>query len=113
LHPHVRQIVSQRLAAQTNETRQSLGAFLDAFDSAEMRNLVTEAVAEERKIPNPETQLVDVTLKLRSQFLDRQITVLTQKVSQPEISESDKIELLHEQQKLREQKRAPLSPLPN
>jgi hypothetical protein len=52
-------------------------------------------------------------LKLRSQFLDRQITVLTQKVSQPEISESDKIELLHEQQKLREQKRAPLSPLPN
>jgi DNA primase len=113
LHPHVRQIVSQRLAAQTNETWQSLGAFLDALDSAEMRNLVTEAVAEERKIPNPETQLADVTLKLRSQFLDRHITALTQRVSQPEISESDKIELLHEQQKLRDQKRAPLSPLPN
>ena len=113
LHPQVRQIVSQRFAAQSNETWQSLGAFLDAFDSSEMRNLVTEAVAEERMIPNPETQLADVTLKLRSQFLDRQITVLTQKVSQPEISESDKIELLHEQQKLREQKRAPLSPLPN
>ena len=49
-----------------------------------MRSLVTEAVAEDRKIPNPETQLADVALKLRNQFLDRQIAALTQKISQPE-----------------------------
>ena len=60
-----------------------------------------------------EQQLADVTLKLRNQFLDRQIAALTQKASQPEISDAEKIELLHEQQKLREQKRAPLSPLQN
>jgi DNA primase len=113
LHPHVRQAVAQRLAAQSDETWQSLGAFLDACDSAEMRNLITGAVAEDRKIPNPETQLADVTLKFRNQFLDRQITGLTQKASQPEISEAKKLELLHEQQKLREQKRAPLSQLKN
>jgi DNA primase len=112
-HPHVRQIVEQRLAAQTNETWKTLAAFLDECNSTEMRNLVTEAVAEDRKIPNPETQITDVTLKLRNQFLDRQIAVLTQKTSQPETNEAGKIELLREQQKLREQKRAPLSPLPN
>ena len=107
-HPHVRQIVVQRLAAQANETRQSLGAFLDACDSNEMRNLITEAVAEDRKIPNPEQQMADVTLKLRNQFLDRQIAVLTQKAAQPEISDAEKIELLRTQEKLRQQKRAKL-----
>jgi len=113
LHPLTRKIVEQRLSAQKNESWKSLGAFLGACDSNEMRNLVTEAVAEERKIPNPEQQLADVTLKLRNQFLDRQIAALTQKASQPEISEVEKLELLHEQQKMREQKRSPLSQLKN
>jgi DNA primase len=108
LHKLARQIVAHRLAAQTNETWQSLGAFLDACDSDEMRNLITEAVAEDRKIPNLEQQLADVILKLRNQFLDRQITALTQKASQPEISEAEKIELLRAQEKLRQQKRAKL-----
>jgi hypothetical protein len=40
--------------------------------------------------------------------LDRQNTALTQKASQPEISEAEKIELLRERDKLREQKNAPL-----
>jgi DNA primase len=102
------EIIERRLAAQKNESWKNLAAFLDECDSAEMRNLVTEIVAEERKIPNPETQLADVILKLRNQFLDRQIASLTQKASQPEISDAEKIELLQEQKKLREQKRAPL-----
>ncbi len=107
-HPVVRQIVGQRLAAQTDESWKSLAAFLDACDSAEMRNLVTEAVAEDRKIPNPDQQLADVALKLRNQFLDRQIAALTQKASQPEIPEAEQTELLREREKLRGQKRAPL-----
>jgi DNA primase len=111
VHPLARQIVIQRLGAQTDETWKSLAAFLDECETSEMRALVTGAVAEDRKIPNPEQQLADVTLKLRNQFLDRQIAALMQKASQPEVSETQKVELLREQQKLREQKRAPLSPL--
>jgi DNA primase len=110
-HPAARQIIEQRLAAQKNETWKSLAAFLDSCDSAEMRNLVTEAAAEDRKIPNPDQQLADVALKLRNQFLDRQITALTQKVSQPGLPEMEQNELLREREKLRGLKRAPLSPL--
>ena len=110
-HPLVRQIVAQRLAAQTNETWKSLGAFLDECELPEMRGLITEAVAEDRKIPNPEQQLGDVASKLRNQFLDRQIASRTQKISQPGTPEAEQNELLRQQQKLREQKRAPLSPL--
>ena len=108
--PAAREIVERRLAAQKNETWKNLATFLDGCESQEVRNLVTEAAAEERKIPNPETQLADVALKLRNQFLDRQIAALTTKASQPEISDAQKIELLQQQQKLREQKRSPLAP---
>jgi len=112
-HPLVRQIIAQRLDALTNETWKNLAAFLDGCDSPEMKSLITEAVAQEHKIPNPEQQTADVTLKLRNQFFDRQIAALTQKASQPEISEAEKIELLREQQKLRESKRSPLLQLKN
>ncbi len=107
-HPLTRQVIAQRLAAQTNETWKSLAAFLDECETPEMRSLVTEAVAEDRKIPNLEQQLADVVLKLRNQFLDRQIVALTQKASRPETSDAEKIKLLRDQQELRQQKRAPL-----
>ncbi|MGA2788069.1 MAG: DNA primase [Verrucomicrobiota bacterium] len=107
-HPLVRRIVEQRLTAQTNETWQNLAAFLDECESSEMRGLVTEAVAEDRKIPNPDQQLGDVVLKLRNQFIERQIAASVQRASQPETSEADRMELLRKQQELRQQKRAPL-----
>jgi len=107
-NPLARAIVEHRFAAQKNETWKNLAAFLDQCSTAEMRSLVTEAVAENRKIPNPELQSADVILKLRNQFLDRQIAALMQKAGQPEILEPEKMDLLREQQKLREQKRAPL-----
>ncbi|HUB86614.1 MAG TPA: DNA primase, partial [Verrucomicrobiae bacterium] len=110
-NPAVREIVGHRLAAQRNGTWKNLAAFLDENESQENKNIVTEAATEERKIPNPETQLADVLSKLRNQFLDRQIAALTTNASRPEISDAQKIELLQQQQKLREQKRAPLSPL--
>ena len=107
-HPLVRQIVEKRLAVQTHESWKNLAAFLDECESPEMRGLVTEAAAEDRKIPNPDQQLGDVVLKLRNQFLDRQIAASIQRASQPETSETDRMELLRQQQELRQQKRAPL-----
>jgi hypothetical protein len=111
LHPLVRQIVSQRLAAQINESWKNLAAFLDECETPEMRSLVTEAATEDRKIPNPDQQLADVVQRLRNQFFDRQIAACVQRVNQPGISETERVELLRQQQKLREQKRAPLTPL--
>ncbi|MGO8837430.1 MAG: DNA primase [Limisphaerales bacterium] len=108
LHPHVQQIVAQRLAAQSNESWQSLAAFLDECESPEIRSLITEAVAEDRKLPNPDRQLADVATFLRNQFLDRQIAASIQRASQPETSEAERMELLRQQQELRQQKRAPL-----
>jgi hypothetical protein len=74
-----------------------------------MRALITEAAAEVRQIPNPEKQLADVILKLRNQYLDRQIAALTQRTAAPEISDAQKIDLLQARNKLREQKASPLT----
>jgi DNA primase len=111
LHVQVRQIIDLRLAAQEHETWHSLAEFLDGCESAEQRSLITEAVAEDRKIPNPETQVADVTKKLRDQFLDRQIGALTQKISQPDLNDDERVALLREQMKLKELKRSALGPL--
>ena len=110
-HPFVRQIVADRIAAQSKETWQSVGAFLDGFESSEIRSLITEAVAEERKIPNPEMQLADLVLKLRNQFFDRQLAASILRAAQPQISDEEKIQLLHEQQEFRRLKREPLAQL--
>jgi DNA primase len=110
--PLVRQIVALRLAATEHETWHNLAEFLESCESAEQRSLVTEAVADERPLRNPETQLADVTLKLRNQSLDRQIAALTQQLSQPEIEDEQKVRLLREQQRLKQQKRSPLAALP-
>ena len=110
-HPHVRQIVDLRFAAQEHETWHNLTEFLDSCESSEQRKLITEAVTANRNFRNPETRLADMTLKLRNQFLDRQIGALTQKISQPQISDDEKVALLREQMKLKEQKRSPLAPL--
>ena len=107
-HPLARKIVEQRLAAQTKETWKSLAAFLDECESSEMRSLVTGAAAEDRKIPNPEQQLADVVLRLRNQFLDRQIAACVQRAGQPGISESDQMKFSRAEQELRKQKRVPL-----
>ena len=75
------------------------------------RVMITEATAENRAIPNPEQQLADLTLRLRNQFIDRQLAALSQSLHQPEIPEEESTRLLQQQQRLREMKRHPLSPL--
>lgn len=112
VHPVIRSVVSRRLVVHQHGDWQSLGLFLDGLESAEARGWVTEAAAEEREIPNPEQQFTDLVLRLRNQFLDRQLAALTQKLSQPEVGEDEKLEWLRQQQQLRQSKRQPLSPLP-
>jgi len=108
-HPQVRHIVDLRLAAQEHATWHSLTEFLDSLESPAASSLITEAVTEARKLPDPQTQLADVILKLRNQALDRQIATLTQQISLPETGDEAKLAALRELQQLRERKRTPLT----
>lgn len=110
-HATVKEIISRCLAAHTDGSWLGLAPFLDGFESAEARGLITEGAAEEREIPNPDQQLADLTLRLRNQFLGRQLGVLSHRLSQPNLSEAENLQLLRQQQQLRQLKRQPLLPL--
>jgi hypothetical protein len=101
-------IVTQRLAAHSNGAWTSLAAFLAECETPQMQNLIAEAVAG-KPIPNPAQQLTDVTLRLRNQFIDRQLAALMHRVNQPEASDSERDEALRQQHLLRMLKRQPLT----
>ncbi len=107
-HALVRQIFVKRVEAQRAGTWQTLGAFLGECDSAEMRALVTEAAAGDRPLPKPEQQLLDVAARLRNQFIERQMATLMHRANQPELSDEERVDLLRQQQELRELKRRAL-----
>lgn len=108
-HPQVRSIVERRLGAFKDGSWTSLGAFLGDCDAA-TQTLITQVVAEERKLPNLEQQLADTILRLRNEHLDRQIGDITQQAAQPGVPDERKLELLQTRQGLREFKRTALAP---
>ena len=103
-----REIVAKRLQVHQQQTWSSLGAFLDDCEPAAARNLITEAATEERPIPNPAQQLVDIATRLRNQFIDRELMGLIQRANLPETGEAARMDLLRRQQELRQLKRQPL-----
>jgi DNA primase len=111
-HPLVKQVVSRRLEAHSQETWHGLASFLGECELPELQNLITEASADERPLPNPEQQMADVALRLRNQFLDQQLAALLQRANQPETSEAERDDLLRRQQELRLLKRRPLGRVP-
>ncbi len=104
-----RQIVTARLAVEEHQTWTSLGGFLDECESAEQRNLITEAATEERPIKDQAVQLADVALKLRNLFIDRQMLAAAQQINHPETDDVTRDNLLRQQQELRVLKRQPLA----
>jgi DNA primase len=110
-HPLAQQVFSKRIEAHRAGNWSSLGAFLNECGTPEMRSLVTEAATESRPIPNPQQQLADVALRLRNQFIDRQLAEAMHHANQPEVDDATRLELLRRQQELREMKRRPLQTL--
>jgi len=109
-HPVARQIISARLAVQPDGQRPSVTALLADLEDASARGLATEAMSDQREIPNRAQQLADVVKRLRDQFIDRQLGDLARRVGQPDLPDAERIDLLKQQQGLRELKRQPLAP---
>ncbi len=110
-HELVRHIISRRFAAHTADEWRGVAGFLDEFSDAPAgASLITEALSEARAVPHAEQQLRDLVLRLRNQFLDRQLAGLTQQISLPETDADQRLALMQQQQALREAKRQPLAP---
>lgn len=109
-HEQVKQIVCWRFSARS--TQESVTAMLGRIEDDSLRVIVTEVLASERPIPNPQQQLSDIVLRLRNQTLDEQINSAVTQACQPELPEPQRIEFLRLAQELRLRKAEPLAPLP-
>ena len=109
-HSTVRGVVSQCLSGRRTGSWPGVAAYLTQCEAADTRSLITEAIAEQRTIENAAQQLSDLALRLRNQAIDRQLAALTQRAAVPELGETERLELLREQQVLRQRKREPLAP---
>src|SRR5437588_1399616 len=110
-HGAVRQIISLRLATQADGQHPNVTALLAEITHDAARGLITEAVAEQRAVPNRPQQLADVAKRLRDQFLDRQLAGLKLRMVQPDLADAERGELLRQQKTLRDLKVQPLTPL--
>jgi hypothetical protein len=108
-HELVRKLVSQRFAAHRQGAWISLAAFVGECENPEMRSLLTGAAIQDRPVPNTAQQLADVVLRMRNQFIDRQLAAIMQQINQPETTEAQQLDLLRQQEALRLLKRRPLS----
>jgi DNA primase len=111
-NPLAREIVQHRLAHDDGQPVQP-AAILHRINSDQSRSLITEALAEERDIPRPDQQLIDLTTRLRNASLDRELATINQALGQPDLSSEHKNSILLEMSTLRAAKRGPLAPLPS
>lgn len=109
-HPGVRVVLTRLVERHDHVHESPVATVISPEDEPGLRGLVTEALAENREIPNPPQQLHDIVLWLRNQELDRQIVLLTQQMGSDSIDENARISLMREQQALRQRKRQMLSP---
>ncbi|MGD0816087.1 MAG: DNA primase [Verrucomicrobiota bacterium] len=114
-HPMVREIVSQRFAADANHDWPGLAAWLAQLDNPEWQSLVTEILSDSR--PSPvENNLKglptrDGTLKiLRDKHIERQLSALNLRLAAPDLKEDENSEICRRLVRLRQLKREPLAP---
>jgi DNA primase len=107
-HPTVRRVISRRLEAHAQRTWRGVAPLLDELDDDSARSLLTQAVSEQRPIPNRAQQLQDVVLRLRNQSIDRQLTALMQRLTDPATPDAQRSQILQQRTALREKKQQPL-----
>ena len=101
-HSVARRIVATRLRVHLDQGWTTPVAFLAEFmEDPEAQILISRCLTEDRPIPHPEKQIVDVVRHLRNQDLSRQIHELSQRVRDPSLSEEQRAEMLRKQQELR------------
>src|SRR5947207_2257384 len=96
-HGSVRRIISLRLGTQADGQHPNVTALLAEITDGAARGLITEAVAEQRAVPNRPQQLADIAKRLRDQSLDRQLAGLKLRMNQPDLTDAERGEVLKQQ----------------
>lgn len=113
-HPALRHIIVRRLQAHAQRQWQGVAALLSEMDQPSSKGLITEAASDPNEIKNAEEVLKGSAQKkgllalLREKFIEQQLASLTQRMVAPDVGDAERLDLLRQQQDLRQLKRQAL-----
>lgn len=113
-HGDVREIVARRFELQNNGEWTGAAAFLTQLENAQARTLVSQALAEDRPLNEPEKILKGYLGKqgvvefLRDKSIERRAAILNQEMARPHLTEAQQRELLEKKSKLMAEKKQPI-----
>ena len=108
IHPIVKRVVARRL--EVSHAPFSATGFLASFqEDPEAQQLLTTLLADDRPIPQPEKQLVDVLRHLRDNAINTELQRLTRELAHPDMPDERRLDLLHRQKELRARRQQVLS----
>ena len=107
LHPLVRRIVQRMLRHDDEEMPSATSTFAAFQDDPAAQQMLSALLADPRPVPHPEKQMVDVLIRLRTEFINAELQKLTRDLSHPDMPDPERITLLRRQQELRALKREP------
>ena len=115
-HPTVREVIESRFSAM-GEDWAGVAGWLSQLENASTRSLITEALADDRensegeKILKGDGRKQGLVQILRDKFYDRELAVLSQRLSQPNVSDAELTELNQMKLQFRYLKQQPLTPV--
>lgn len=80
-------------------------------EDARAQSLLTEALVEDRPVPDPARQVADLVMFLRNQSIEKELAQIKRALESPGISEDETIQLLHERTSLQAAKLSPVTPI--
>jgi DNA primase len=95
-HPLVREVVERRLEAAAQETWNDVPSLLDALENPAARRLVTEAVAQEKEIPDRVRQLMDIVAGLEQRGVEAEMRETRRALDEADPQDWDLIRSLQE-----------------
>ena len=104
----IREIVSQRCAAHSDGSWRGIPGLLEQCDSTAAQQLITRAVAEELDAEGLFKNLSETVLRVRNDYIERELKILTQRRAQPGLSEEEGVEIEKRKNELRRLKNEPI-----
>jgi DNA primase len=111
-HPVIRQILQKRFEAHGTENWRGIPGLLAECDSVPAQQLITRAVAEPPKDEALAKNLLETILRVRNDFIERELKLLTLRRSQPGLSDEEGIQIETKKNELRKLKSQPISQEP-
>ena len=116
----IRDIIARRIQGYLDHTWNGIPGLLAQFEDPVLRTLVLDASTRplvqdsglhHKEIRDPVVELSQTVQRLRDAAIDRQLVSLNARLADPALLDEERVATIHEQMRLRAEKKVPLAPL--